>query len=428
MKRGFLLLWALVLFVWGVSAQSVEERLTALAGIEEVKPLPAGEFEAKYEVMLRQPLDLRDPEAGSFLQRVIVMHAGYDRPTMLITQGYGAGFALRENYREEISRMFDMNMIFVEHRYFDRSMPDPCDWQYLTARNSADDLHAIRRLFDTLYPGKWLASGISKGGTTTMLYATFYPGDVDIYVPYVGPVCTSREDKRFAPFFARISTPEDRAAVAAFQQALLERRAELFPLFGNICREQGLTFRLPMEEIYDYCVLEFSFAFWQWGPGIETIPASDAPADEVMAYWFSCAGPDYFAEGGANASFFVQAARELGYYPYDPKPFRKLLTVKTTKDYLRRIFIPEELRRVKFDRTLCRKMTKYLRENDPKMLLVYGGTDPWTAPGAGWVADLKKENMKVYVQPGGSHRTRISTLPDAMREEAFETLRRWLED
>ena len=48
MKRGFLLLWMLALVVSGVSAQSVEERLTALAGVEEVKPLPSGEFEAKY--------------------------------------------------------------------------------------------------------------------------------------------------------------------------------------------------------------------------------------------------------------------------------------------------------------------------------------------------------------------------------------------
>lgn len=428
MKKGFLLLWVLAFLLTGASAQSIGERIGALPAVEEVKPLAAGEFEAKFEVMLRQPLDRRHPEAGSFRQRVIVMHAGYDRPTMLITQGYGAGFALREGYREEISRMFDMNMVFVEHRYFDRSMPEPCDWRYLTAENSADDLHAIRRLFDTLYPGKWLASGISKGGTTTMLYAAFYPGDVDIYVPYVGPICTSREDKRFAPFFAGLSSPADREAVAAFQRALLERRGELEPLFGEYCRREKLAFRLPLEEIYDYCVLEFSFAFWQWGPGIDTIPAVDAPADRMLEYWFSCAGPDYFAEEGANAPFFVQAARELGYYPYDPKPFRGLLKLKTTKDYLRRIFIPEELRRVKFDKGLCRRMTKYLRRNDPRMLLVYGGTDPWTAPGATWVADLEKENMKVFIQPGGSHRTRISTLPDSMRNDAVETLRRWLEE
>lgn len=418
----------LLLLAAGTAAQPIGDRIAALDGIEEVKPLPQGEFAAKYEVMLRQPLDWHDPSAGSFLQRVIVMHAGFDRPTMLITQGYGAGFALREEYREEISRLFDMNMVFVEHRYFDRSMPGECDWQYLTAENSAGDLHAVRQLFGKLYPGKWLASGISKGGTTTMLYAAFYPDDVDIYVPYVGPVCTSREDKRFGPFFADLAMPADRAKVAAFQLSLLERRAELEPLFREFCAREKLSFRLPVEEIYDYCVLEFSFAFWQWGKGVETIPASDAPASEMLEYWFSCAGPDYFAEDGANASFFVQAARELGYYPYDAKPFKGLLKIRTTRDYLRRIFLPQELRRVKFDKTLCRKMTKYLRENDPKMLLVYGGTDPWTAPGAGWVADLPKRNMKVCVQPGGSHRTRILTLPDSLRDDAIGTLRRWLEE
>ncbi len=418
----------LLLLTAGAAAQPIREQLTALAGVEEAVPLAAGEFDAKYEVMLRQPLDWHDPSAGSFLQRVIVMHTGFDRPTMLITQGYGAGFALRESYREELSRLFDMNIVFVEHRYFDRSMPEECDWRYLTAENSACDLHAVRELFGKLYPGKWLASGISKGGTTTMLYAAFFPDDVDVYVPYVGPVCSSREDRRFAPFFAGLSTAEDRAAVAAFQRSLLERRSELEPLFAKFCERDNLSFRIPVEEIYDYCVLEFSFAFWQWGKGVETIPAPDAPASEMLEYWFSCAGPDYFAEGGANAPFFVQAARELGYYPYDARPFKGLLKVKSTRDYLRRIFLPEELRRVKFDKTLYRKMTKYLRKNDPKMLLVYGGTDPWTAPGAGWVADLPKRNMKVCVQPGGSHRTRILTLPDSLRNDAVATLRGWLEE
>lgn len=35
--------------------------------------------------------------------------------------------------------------------------------------------------------------------------------------------------------------------------------------------------------------------------------------------------------------------------------------------------------------------------------------------------------MKVFVQPRGSHRTRIATLPDAMRDEAVATIRGWLE-
>lgn len=108
---------------------------------------------------LTQPLDHRHPEKGSFRQRVIVGHVGYDRPTVIVTEGYGAGYALRPTYREELSELFDANMIFVEHRYFLESTPEPCDWQYLTAENSAEDLHAVTTAFKTLY----LANGSVRG-------------------------------------------------------------------------------------------------------------------------------------------------------------------------------------------------------------------------------------------------------------------------
>ena len=87
-------------------------------------------------------------------------------------------------------------MIFVEYRYFLESTPEPKDWQYLTAENSADDLHAITTAFKNIYSGKWIATGISKGGQTTLLYRTFYPDDVDISIPYVAPLCYGVEDGR----------------------------------------------------------------------------------------------------------------------------------------------------------------------------------------------------------------------------------------
>lgn len=425
--RGSICLVLLVLGTIGtLHAQAFKERLSALEGVVEIKELPAGEFVEKYEVMLCQPLDIKRPEVGSFRQRVVVMHVGEDRPTMLITQGYGAGFALRPTYREEISRLFNTNMVFVEHRYFDRSMPENPDWRWLTAENSAHDLHRIKTLFATLYPGKWIASGISKGGTTTMLYATFYPGDVDLYVPYVGPICSSREDRRFAPFFAEVSTPENRERVEAYQRELLMRRERLLPGFEAYCSGEGMRFRLPIEEIYDYCVLEYAFSFWQWGMSLEAIPSLEASDRELLEHLIRNVGPDYFAIGGDNASFYVQAAKELGYYPYDLTPFKGLLAIESSKDYLRRIFLPEELARVKFDRTLYRKMCRYLKRNDPRMLLVYGEFDPWTAPGATWVAALDKENMHLFIDPEGSHRARILTLPEAEQREAIALLEEWL--
>ena len=33
------------------------------------------------------------------------------------------------------------HMVFVEYRYFLESTPNPCNWDYLTAENSAYDLH-----------------------------------------------------------------------------------------------------------------------------------------------------------------------------------------------------------------------------------------------------------------------------------------------
>ena len=171
-------------FVLSAGAQTpLQQRLETLERAVEATPLESTRFDEKYELILRQPLDWQAPEKGDFSRRVVVFHAGYDRPTILITEGYGAKYAYRPNYREELSQLFDANIVFVEHRYFLGSTPDPRDWRYLTAEASARDLHDVRQLLGAIYPGKWIATGISKGGTTTMLYATFFPGDVDGYVP-----------------------------------------------------------------------------------------------------------------------------------------------------------------------------------------------------------------------------------------------------
>ena len=129
---------------------------------------------------------------------------------MIVTEGYGAACALRPTYREELSDLFDANMIFVEHRYFLESTPEPCDWQYLTAANSAEDLHAVRETFKALYPGKWISTGISKGGQTSLLYRAFFPDDVGCFRALCGPSCYAREDGRHEPFLRRAGTEADR--------------------------------------------------------------------------------------------------------------------------------------------------------------------------------------------------------------------------
>lgn len=430
MKNMHIRYAALLLFVLlSASASSfaqtvLEQKINAISAIKEIRPLETSEFSEKYVTYFTQPLDHRHPEKGSFRQRVIVSHVGFDRPTVIVTEGYGAAYALRSQYREELSKLLNANMIFVEYRYFLESTPEPKDWQYLTAENSADDLHAITTAFKNIYPGKWIATGISKGGQTTLLYRTFYPDDVDISVPYVAPLCYGVEDGRHEPFLHKVSTPENRKKIEDFQLEALKRKATLLPRFEKYCTEKNYSFRAPIEEIYDYSVLEYSFALWQWGTPISSIPATTASDDEVFSHLLAISEPGYFTADSPNASFFVQAARELGYYGYDVQPFKQYLSIQSSEGYLHRLMLPEELKDMPFDKTLSKKITKFLKKQDPKMIFIYGQNDPWTAAG---VTRLKnKKNIHVFIQPNGSHLARINTLPEAEKAEVMELINEWL--
>ena len=118
-RHTALLLFTFLLASVSLSAQTVlQQKLSEISAITETQPLESTEFSEKYVTYFTQPLDHRHPEKGSFRQRVIVAHAGFDRPTVIITEGYGAAYALKPQYREELSRLLNANMVFVEYRYF----------------------------------------------------------------------------------------------------------------------------------------------------------------------------------------------------------------------------------------------------------------------------------------------------------------------
>ncbi len=425
-KTGISILLCLLalLTVWA-NPNELEARLNALKGISSIERLDSEIYPEKYVVRITQQVDPKDSSAGTFTQRVVIGHRGFDRPTVIVTEGYGAAYALNPKYQEELTKLLDANLVFVEYRYFLESTPEPKNWDYLTAENSAYDLHHVRETFASLYPEKWISTGISKGGQTTMLYRAFFPDDVAFSVPYVGPLCKAAEDGRHEPFLRKVGTKAERKRIQAFQKEILKRRSEMESLLERFCQEKGYTFRIGMPELLDYCVLEYSFALWQWGTPVAQIPSLKADTQTLFEHLMKISSPDYFAEDGANVSFFVQAARELGYYGYDVKPFKKLLSIQSTQGYLNRIMLPKELvGKVEFRPALYNKVYSFLRDEDPKMLFIYGEVDPWSAA---MVPIFKgKQNEKVYVQPRGSHRARISNMPEALKEEILTQLNQWL--
>ena len=407
---------------------ALKEKLNALEEISDVQKLESKFFKEKYVMYISQNVNPDNPSDGTFKQRVFVGLKGFDRPTVLVTEGYTANYASYFNYREELSELYDANIVIVEHRYFAQSVPEPADWNFLTIENSAKDLHNVRQVFGRIFTGKWIATGISKGGSTCAYYRAFFPDDVDASVAYVAPISRAVVDGRHEKFLLKkVGTKNERAKIKDCQIEFMKRKPRLISMLDTFSVNHGYKYYRPLGEIYDYLVLEYEFSLWQWGTPVSTIPSKG----ENDAVWFNylveMVGPDYFAYPSDNAPFFYQTLKEFGYYGYSTKNIKKYTELKNTKDYVRQIMVPAEMRDVKFDKTVCKFTENFLKKNDPTLIFIYGENDPWTASGvAKWLNCKKKQNMAVYVQPGGSHRARIYNMPDNMKKQITDKLDKWL--
>ena len=427
MKRILSLLWLALLCVvttWA-APDELRQKLAALQGISGIEKLESEVYPEKYLVRITQQVDPKNPAAGTFTQRVVIGHVGFDRPTVIVTEGYGGAYALNPKYQEELTKLLNANLVFVEYRYFLESTPEPKNWDYLTAENSAYDLHHVNQTFRQLYQGKWISTGISKGGQTTCLYRAYFPDDVDFSVPYVAPLNRAVEDGRHEPFLRQVGTKAERDRILAFQKAVLKQKAAIVPMLENYCQEHKLTFRIPMAEVLDYSVLEYPFAIWQWGTPVDQVPEPTASAADLFKHLMEISEPSYFSNEQPYVSFDVQACRELGYYGYDTAPFKGLLTIKSAKGYLNKLMLPTELiDQVEFRPELYHKVYNFLKDNDPKMIFIYGEIDPWSATRVPTFRG--KKNEQICIQPRGSHRARISNMPEEMKKQIMDQIHAWL--
>ena len=404
------------------------DQIAHLEGVSNLTVLKTDNFVDKCVFFIEQPLNHKDITKGVFKQRVFVSHKGFDRPTVFVTEGYGADYAAYARYTNELADLFNTNLIVVEHRYFLESTPVPRDWEYLTAENSANDLHRIFTALKTVYQQKWISTGLSKGGQTTMIYQTFFPNDMDIAVPYVGPLNRGVEDGRHEIFLREsVGTQQDRAIIQAFQLELLKRRSKLMPLFAAHCNERKFEFRASLDEIFDFSVLEYPFTHWQYGTSIDNIPVLTASDEELFNHFIAVSSPQYFQEFSMFESFFVQAERELGYYGYDIDPFAVYLSIKNTQGYMKKLFVPKDAD-VTFDKTLYDKICAYLEKEDPRMIFIYGEYDPWSATAVDMSVNMKnKQHILVAYVPKGSHTVNIRSLPDSLQKQVINTITKWLE-
>lgn len=422
----------LILFLLGttvVSAQysSLGNFLESQSQIKSIEKIPGNDFfEATYKIMIEQPVDHKNPANGTFLQRVYIADKSLTAPVVFITEGYSGGYAGIPRYINELSPMLGANQICVEHRYFGESWPEPVDWDQLTVYNAASDHHKIAQLLKKYYQNKWLSTGISKGGQTVVYHRWLYPDDVDASVAYVCPLNFGVEDGRHEPFIAnQPGTPDMRERILEFQIEILKNRTKLLPLLDSFCNQKNYTFRISMDEVLDYCVLEYPFALWQWGNMVDKVPSIDEGLDALFNHLMIVSGPSYYAIEGQESikSFFVQAARELGYYGYDTKPFKEYLSRNSANNYLEKIFLPDDLS-IKYNKKTSKEVKRFIKKTDARILFIYGEWDPWSASG---FEVPKRDNFLKIIKPKGSHGTRIGNLPNEQKKEVKAKLELWLD-
>jgi hypothetical protein len=258
-----------------------------------------------------------------------------------------------------------------------------------------------------------------------MYHSYYYPDDVDVRVPYVAPLNFAVEDERIYSFLDEVGKDSERRRVRRFQKMALKYQDRYLGAFKEFSEKQGYTYELAggWEKAYEYCVLEYSFAFWQWAyVPVSKIPRRTAKPMEVIEHMNRVAGFDYFSDEfiHEHRPFFYQALTEMGYYGYDLEEFEK--HIRHVDNPIFTFTIPETVD-LSYNPELSVDVQKYLAEEASNFIYIYGEYDTWSATG---ISTTGSTNSKIFIKEGGSHRTRISNMPAEQQREVYTTLNTFL--
>ncbi|CAN5725596.1 S28 family serine protease [soil metagenome] len=410
-----------LLFVICALAQSdealLEKELYNLTNVSFKKISAAVDQYLKYELFIKQPIDHLHPEKGFFYQKALLLHKGFNNTTVLQNDGY-----FLFDYRNEVEQTLDANNINMEYRFYGKSKPDSIPWEDLTIEQATADMHAINELFRNIYKGKWISTGISKGGETSIYYKYFYPNDVDLTIPYVAPLNNSLEDKRIYHFFDTIGTPECRNKILQLQLFLLQHENEVLEKLKWYSKGADLHYSYTgsIGKSFEYAVMEYPFSFWQYNGQCDSIPTNKSLDDYVGSLLKNVGGSSFADEGLIPfEAHYYQASTQSGYYGYNIAPFKKYL--QYFKENPSASFPPKSAVLKPFDSTLNENVQKWLDISGNNMLYIYGGIDTWTSAG---IIVSDKVNSKRFVLPGATHATaRIKNMDTDMQPEFIQKVK-----
>ncbi len=423
MTRNYFLFGLILCCTYSIlSAQSTEQLEQMFFDLPDIHFERIDDIEGQpaYHIKLKQSTDHENPQNGFFYQRILLIHRGFDKPTVINTNGYQL-----QKGPTELIELLDANYISVEHRYFGPSTPEPLNWQYLNMQQITTDYHHIKEILGQVYHNHWISTGISKGGETCTYYRHFYPEDVTATIAYVAPFPNALKDQRIYAFLDTIGSDHCRRKILDYQMTLLKKKKELMPMFKYYVMGKGGSLELlgGYEAAYELIVMEFPFGHFQGGENCGDIPEVDADNETLInhillsgTFWYFF---DDFTE--SLAAHYYQHATQLGYYGYLTKPFGDL--IKHWEEEPSACFFPFD-EPLNFDASIQPRLINWLQTKAENVMFIYGGNDTWTA----CQADIgNNKNVNKYILPGKHHGSaRIKEMDTAILESWKDIMALWL--
>lgn len=402
------------------------EKLASIKNVVYIeKKETTSHFNENYELWFEQPTDYNDLSKGTFKQRVLLGFENDSLPVIVELQGYG----IYSENAGELANHYKANQLTIEHRYFNDSRPKTIDWNTLTIENAAKDhtniINAIRK---ALFPQtKFVTTGISKGCQVTMAHRSFFPDNVDASVCYVGPLNYQREDPRVYEFLKTVATKEDRDKVKAFQELCFKNRNALLQIMKNEAEKKGMSWEFGVDKAIDYTILEYAFAFWQWGVPIESIPTEGISIENMYKHLIDVVGYGFFEEKAVDnlQPYFWAALTQQGIYGYETEPFKDYL--KTDKVYKFDWAFPDGITK-EYDLKPMQNIKSYLDNSAKKILFIYGEYDAWSSTAVELNNSAKKRELYKFVKPKGDHRTRIKSFDFQTQNNIYNIIDSWLNE
>lgn len=475
MKRIITLISLALVLTMTVKAQEWrDELLSKNAGVIDsiVLVLDSSYVSDTYEsymIYYKQPLNHAVPEEGTISLRALFI-VNYRVGNVIdnnIQMSIG-GYALDQStvdspdfwidYSGFMNSMGELcgdsgHILMPEHRFYGESLPEgyPSLISHCNTNEAAADFHALTEAMKKVFNGKWLMSGVSKGGMATAIQHAYYPDDADCYVCYVAPFIDGTNDLRPQEYWLTKSwTPELREHALHIQKEILNRPG----IVDSVIHNSSIIFH------FDECAIRDTCEFLQ-----KTISLLDANTHqykdrdsieyffnnnqkileergltdytdlmlEYMIYsqryaidsgyieyekWYNVSLDDVLSGTRSQVAsnilpdeiFYYQCLTELGYYGidwsyyYDTKA--EADSVKAMWDrYLPNILTlntSDCLRDLEYDSSVITYTKQKIAEAKKPILFIYGEDDPWTAAA---IDDeyVNGDNVRKYILPAQCH-------------------------